>query len=340
MEVKVELGRLHAFVTGSLQRLDVPEGDASVVADSLVDAEATGQSGHGLIRFPFLLSRLKAGRIQPRPDMRLTHDATSSALLDADNGLGPVAGTRAMAIAAEKARVSGVGLCAVRRSNHLGAMGFYVEKGARDGLIALALSNTPPAMAAPGARLPFLGTNPIAAAFPTRDSPVVIDLATSQVARGRILKAARSGEAIPSGWGLDVEGRSTMDPAEAITGSLVPLGGAKGFALAMIVEALTGVLAGAAVGPQVGGTYLNSDRESDVGHCFIAIDGEALAPGSIDRMTALAADIRSLEPIDPAQPVRVPGDRRRRELDIRRASGVDVSQELIAELEAAAGANI
>src|SRR5260370_18478534 len=105
--------------------------------------------------------------------------------------------------------------------------------------MALGFSNPPPAMAARGASLPFLGTNPIAAAFPTRDSPVVIDLATSQVARGRILKAARSGEPIPPGWGLDVEGRSTTDPAEAIRGSLGPLGRAKGFAVARILTALT-----------------------------------------------------------------------------------------------------
>lgn len=338
--MKVQLDRLHAFVATSLAQLDVPEADAALVADSLVDAEATGQSGHGLIRLPFLLSRLKAGLIQPRPAMLVVQETSASALLDGGNGLGPVVGTRAIAIAVTKARGAGAGVCAVRRSNHLGAMGFYVDRAARDGVIALGFSNTPPAMAPPGAKLPFLGTNPIAAAFPTLDSPVVIDLATSQVARGRILKAARLGEAIPSGWGLDATGRSTTDPAEAINGSLAPLGGAKGFALATMVEALTGVLAGAAVGPQVGGTYLNSDRESEVGHCFVAIDAEAIAPGFAGRMTALAQAIRSLEPIDAQRPVRVSGDRRLREANARRADGVELADDLVAELEQATGTNI
>src|SRR5260370_28457483 len=167
--------------------------------------------------------------------------------------------------------------------------------------MALGFSNPPPAMAARGASLPFMGRNPVRAAFPARDPPVVVGLAPSQVARGRILKAARLGEAIPSGWGLDAKGRSTTDPAEAINGSLAPLGGAKGFALATMVEALTGVLAGAAVGPQVGGTYLNSDKDSDVGHCFIAIDAEAIAPGFAGRRTGLAAAIRSLDAMEGGQ---------------------------------------
>lgn len=335
-----ELDRLHGFVTRSLVRRGVPEPDAGVVADSLIDAEATGQSGHGLIRLPFLLSRLRAGLIDPHPMQRLVHETTSTALLDGGNGLGPVVAKTAMAIASAKARASGVGLCAVRRSNHLGALGFYVESAALDGLIALAFTNTPPAMAPPGGRTAFLGTNPIAAGLPALDSPVVVDLATSQVARGRILKAARSKDPIPAGWALDSQGRSTTDAAEAIEGSLVPLGGAKGFALATLVEALTGVLAGAAVGPEVGGTYLNSERESNVGHCFIVIDPAAFGGGFAERMTALADDIRRAEPIDPNRPVRLPGDRRRQESSARRAHGVELSADLVTELEKTAEVNI
>ena len=332
--------RLLSFVSRALSRLDIPEADAALVAGSLVDADAAGQSGHGLIRLPFLLSRLKSGHIATHPDVRLIHETPSVALLDGGNGLGPVVGSRAIKIAVDKARATGAALCAVRRSNHLGAMGFYVERAAREGMITIGLSNTPPAMAPPGAHDPFLGTNPIAAAFPTKSTPVVVDLATSQVARGRILKAARNGEPIPHGWAVDAGGRTTTDPVTALQGSLVPLGGAKGFALALIVEALTGVLAGAAVGRAVGGTYMNTDQESNVGHTFIAIDPSAASDGFPDRMHALAEAVRKLEPVDPTRPVRMPGDRRQTDSQRNRAEGIELSNDLVAELEEAAGINI
>jgi LDH2 family malate/lactate/ureidoglycolate dehydrogenase len=335
--VKIPPDRLHRFITETLRDLDVPAGDASVVADSLVEAELEGQSGHGAIRFPFVLSRLKAGLISPRPAMRIMNESPAAALLDGGNGLGPVVGMRALAIAEAKARTQGVGVCAVRRSNHLGSVGFYVSKAAANGVIAFGFGNTPPAMAPPGGATPVLGTNPIAAAFPTRGEPMVVDLATSQVARGRILKAAHIGEAIPAGWALDSKGKDTTDPDQALKGSLKPLGGAKGFALALIVEALSGVLAGAAVGPDVGGTYINTDRESNLGLCFLVIDPAALDAGFAERMTALADVIRAVEPLDARAPVRVPGDRRRLESAARRADGIELADQLVSDLESAGG---
>jgi len=335
--VKFEPDRLHRFITESLVDLDVAPDDASIVAESLVEAELEGQSGHGAIRFPFVLSRLRAGLIDPHPIMRVISNSPAAALLDGGNGLGPVVGMRALAIAQEKARAEGIGLCAARRSNHLGSVGFYVNIAAMNGMIALGFGNTPPAMAPPGGATPILGTNPIAAAFPTRDAPVVVDLATSQVARGRILKAARNGESMPAGWGIDASGNETTNPDEALKGSLVPLGGAKGFALALMVEALSGVLAGAAVGPEVGGTYVNSDKESNLGLCFIVIDPGAIDAGFREQMTALAEVIRALEPLDPAHPIRVPGDRRRLESAARRTAGIDLADRLVSDLEKAGG---
>ena len=152
----------------------------------------------------------------------------------------------------------------------------------------------------------------------------------SQVARGHILKAARLGEPIPEGWAVDAEGRPTTDPEAAIDGSLLPLGGDKGFALALLVEVLSGVLAGAAVGPEVAGTFTPSDRESNVGHCFLALDAEAIAPGFAARMERLAVDLRRAGG-------RAPGDRRHAERARRQASGIDLASELVANLEQRAG---
>jgi (2R)-3-sulfolactate dehydrogenase (NADP+) len=158
-------------------------------------------------------------------------------------------------------------------------------------------------------------------------------MATSQVARGHILRAASIGEPIPEGWAVDAEGQPTTDAAAAIEGSLLPLGGDKGFALALLVEVLSGVLSGAAIGPQVTGTYLAADRESNVGHCFMAIDPEAFAPGFVTRMDGLVADLRRLGG-------RAPGDRRHRERVSRLAEGVELRQELVAELRELAGRDL
>jgi len=296
-----------------------------LVADCLVDAELEGQASHGFIRLPFVLDRLRVGLINPRPSMRLTRGRAAVAVLDADNCLGPVAGMRAVEAATEQALAVGAGVVAVRRSNHLGSLGFYLRRFTASRVIGLAFTNTPPAMPPPGGRTPYLGTNPIAAGFPTSGEPVIVDLATSQVARGRILKAAQVGEQIPEGWALDAVGQPTTDPEAAIEGSLLPLGGHKGFALALLVEVLSGVLSAAAVGPEVSGTFVESDRESNVGHCLVAIDPAALVPGFAERMDRLTEDIRRLGG-------RVPGDRRHSERARRLTDGIDLSDELVEEL--------
>lgn len=316
---------LRQLAADALNARDVPSADAVLVADSLVDAELEGQASHGFIRLPFVLARLRVGLINPRPSMRLTRGRAAVAVLDADNCLGPVAGMRAVEAATEQALAVGAGVVAVRRSNHLGSLGFYLRRFTASRVIGLAFTNTPPAMPPPGGRTPYLGTNPIAAGFPTSGEPVIVDLATSQVARGRILKAAQVGEQIPEGWALNAVGQPTRDPEAAIEGSLLPLGGHKGFALALLVEVLSGVLSAAGVGPEVSGTFVESDRESNVGHCVVAIDPAPLVPGFAERMDRLTEDIRRLGG-------RVPGDRRHSERARRLTEGIDLSDELVEEL--------
>lgn len=330
--MKIAADRLvrHA-VTGLLARA-VPQGDAVTVAECLIDADLEGQASHGMLRLPFLLRRLDSGLINPRPRITIVESRPATALIDGDNALGPVAGVAALDATVTKARTAGSATVTVRRSNHLGSMGFYVKRGSSQGLITFGFSNTPPAMAPPGGRTAFLGTNPIACGIPTSGAPVVVDMATSQVARGRILKAAAAGTPIPVGWALDPEGRPTVEPGEALAGSLVPLGGAKGFALALVVEVLTGVLAGAGVGPDVAGTFDVSTRPSDVGHCFFAIDPDAFGSGFRSRMDRLSHAIRQIPPTDPAQPVRMPGDRRIQERADRQRDGIEISENLAREL--------
>jgi (2R)-3-sulfolactate dehydrogenase (NADP+) len=321
--------QLVAAVTARLVALRVPRADAEIVADSLVEAELEDHGSHGLLRLPAMVERLQAGQINPEPAMRVLAGRPATALLDADNGLGPLAGVRAVELAADRARAAGAGVVAVRRSNHLGALGYYVRRLAGRGFVGLAFTNSPPAMAPPGGRVPFLGTNPIAAAFPTTADPVVVDLATSQVARGRIRMAARTGEAIPEGWALGGAWTPTTDAGEAMAGLLLPLGGYKGFALALLVELLGGVLGAEGAAPDacrpVPGTH-----GGDVGHCFVAIDPGGLAPGFAERSSRVADELRALGG-------RVPGEHRLVERARRLAAGIDLPGELVADLRERAG---
>lgn len=326
-------GRLRTFTIACYTSLGVSPEDAAVAAQCIVDADLEGQGSHGMLRLPFYARRIAAGQISAKPQMQVLNRRSASALLEAGNGLGPVAGLRGMDIACDLAADAGAGLCAVRGGNHLGLMSFYVSHGARRGFLALAFSNTPPGVAPPGGRRPLLGTNPIAAAIPTSGPPVVIDMATTQVARGRVLKASLTGQSIPPGWALDSKGHVTTDAKAALAGSMISLGGAKGFTLALLVEILTGVLAGAGVSHEVGGTFVASERPSNVGHSFLAIDPTAFAEGFTARVEMLCELIRTSQPADPAVPVRVPGDRRHRLRAEAEVRGVEVGDELLGELD-------
>ncbi|MGH7910165.1 MAG: Ldh family oxidoreductase [Candidatus Dormibacteraceae bacterium] len=310
----------------ALEREDVPRPDAELAACCLVDAELEGQGSHGLIRFPPLLERIRKGVIAARPRM-VVEGAGALRRLDAGNALGQVAGVRAVDLAVELAREHGTGLVAVRGSNHLGALDFYVRRAAAKDLVALAFSNTPPAMAAPGTGTRYLGTNPIAAAFPTEGEPIVVDMGTSQAARGRVVEAQRAGRSIPEGWAIDAAGRSTTDPAAGLGGSMVPMGGEKGFALALLVELLAAALPDAAIGPQAG---RSEGVPMGLGHAFWVIDPSAAAPGFAARAQGVVEDLHALG-------ARVPGDRRREERARREAAGLEIPDHLRSELERTLG---
>lgn len=309
----------------ALEAEGVPSGDAALTAESLVDAEIGGQASHGLIRFPLLLQRLRDRSIAARPAMTV-HGTGSVRRLDAGGGIGQVAGARALDLAADLAHEHGTGLVAVHGSSHLGALDFFVRRAAGRGLVALAFSNTPPAMAAPGTGTPYLGTNPIAAGFPTAGDPVIVDMGTSQAARGRVVAAQRAGRSIPEGWAVDAEGRPTTDPTVALAGSMVPMGGAKGFALALVVEMLSSVLSGAATGPHIS----RPEGPTDVGHAFWAIDPDAAAEGFRDRAQAVVDELHALG-------ARIPGERRRLERARGEMEGLDVPDHVLRELEDATG---
>jgi LDH2 family malate/lactate/ureidoglycolate dehydrogenase len=234
------------------------------------------------------------------------------------------------------ARDHGVAAATICRSQHCGALSYYCDRAAAAGMILVAMTNGEPAMSPAGGCQACFGTNPIAASFPTgKGFPVSIDLATSHVARGNIIAAAKAGRAIPEDWALDAEGRPTTDAAAALAGTVLTMAGHKGYALAMLVELFSGVLSGAAVGDQVGSMYKHWDRHQDVGHWLVLVDIQAFLPldhfrqridTTIDRIKAG----RRRPGVDE---VLVPGERSHRRAEYHRRHGIPISPETLAELE-------
>lgn len=314
-EVRHPPGELERFCREVLLRLGVPPEDAAVAAGSLVRAELEGAGSHGLGRLPVYARRIREGRIQARPRVRVERVGGCVLRVDGGNGLGRVVSYRALEAATPVARELGMAGVAVRRSNHFGAASFYCQIACQKQMALIATTNSPPGIAPWGGREALLGTNPIAVGFPVKGGPPLIaDLSSSVVARGRIMLAAREGRKIPEGWAVDSSGNPTTDPEEALEGAVLPFGGAKGYALALAVEALAGVLSGASSSPEVGNLYRDGDPPADVGHLFILIDVGRWMPLEeyYARMGRLLGRIKSSPKARGAEEILYPGERRHR----------------------------
>jgi (2R)-3-sulfolactate dehydrogenase (NADP+) len=266
---------------------------------------------------------------------RIVHERGGAALIDAGSGLAFPACALAVEQAAIRAREHGVTFVGVTNSHHFGAAAYHLEALADAGLVALALSNSPAAMPAWGGKRPLFGTNPIAAVFPRRGGArLVIDLSLSQVARGKLMIAARDNQPIPLGWALDAEGQPTTDPKAGLAGSMLPAGGVKGAMLALIVELLACALTGAHFGFETESFFVDDGGPARLGQAFLAIDPGALAGNDayLDRVETLVDAMLEDEG------VRLPGERRRKLRDEALKHGVDLPDALMAQLREMAGA--
>lgn len=301
---------LLAFSSAVLERLNVPAEDACQVAECLLLAELRGVDSHGLIRLPVYANRLQAKVVKARPDIVVHSRYPAVALVDGDNGLGPVVGTRAMEAAIDLAKISGIGLVGVRRSNHFGAAAFYVEKAVRQGYIGYATSNAPPNMAAFGGRERFLGTNPIAIGIPAgQEMPLIFDASTSVAARGKIIAAAQRKSPIPEGWAIDPQGRPTTDPQAALAGAVLPFGGPKGSAISFIIDIMCGVLTGAGFALHLN-TLENLNAEQGLGQLFGAFRTDLFisAEGFCRRMDDELCMLKAAAPAPGVPRVMAPGE--------------------------------
>ncbi|MCL4747759.1 MAG: Ldh family oxidoreductase [Burkholderiaceae bacterium] len=313
------------------------EAMARSTARALVAAEAEGLGSHGLSRVPQYASFLRNGRADGDAVPAIVADRAACALVDARDGLAFPACELAVATAIAKARDAGVAFVAVTNSHHFGVAAHHLEEVAAAGMVGLALGNSPAAMPVPGGRRALLGTNPIAAAFPRPGAdPLVIDLSLSEVARGKVMLAAREKRAIPPGWALDAQGEPTTDAQAALAGSMLPFGsgagGVKGGMLALIVELLVTTLTGARFGAEADSFFVDAGNRPRIGQAFLAIDPRALAGRGVydERIEALVAAMLD----EPG--VRLPGARRRA-IGVRAGSaGIEIGDALLAQLEALA----
>ncbi len=322
------------LVVRALERSGASPGQAGPTARALVAAEADGQGGHGLSRVPSYVAQLRSGKVDGRAVPRLERLTPAASRVDAGGGFAYPALDMAGEALAASAKRQAVAVAAVRRSHHFGQAGAHVERLADAGLVALLFGNSPRAMAFHGGTGgPRLGTNPLAFAAPIPGrAPMVVDLATSAVARGRIVAAGKARRPIPEGWAVDAQGAATTDPDAALAGSLLPLDGAKGSALALMIEVLAAALTGSAFGWEASSLFEAAGAPPDLGQCLLALDPGALSGGGFGaRMADLAAAVAE-------DGARLPGDRRLEARTKAAARGIAAPEALHDEIHALAKA--
>jgi len=325
--MKMTAEEVHELIAGALRRSKTSEANAASVADALVAAELAGQGGHGLRRVAAYCAQARSGKVDGFATPNSEQTRPGALAVDAANGFAYPALDLAVEWLPEAARRQGTAIAGIRRSHHCGVAGVPMERLAKQGVVGLLVGNSPGAMAPWGARRALFGTDPIAFAAPVEGAdPIVVDVSLSKVARGKIMAAAQKGESIPEGWALDAEGRPTTDPKAGLAGTMVPLGDAKGTALALMVELLCAGLTGANYGYEATSFFDAEGTPPGVGQTLIAIDPTAFGQNALSRFAVMADAVASSEG------ARLPG-RRRQEIRARLLrDGIAVDDALAAEI--------
>jgi (2R)-3-sulfolactate dehydrogenase (NADP+) len=332
---KVGLSELAALATRALESAGAGAGMAGVTAQALVAADAQGLASHGVVRVPQYAAHLRLGRVDGKAVAKVVRARGGAVLVDAADGLAFPGCALAIAEAIARAREHGVAFAAVTNSHHFGAAAHHIEPVAAEGMVGVAFGNSPSAMPAWGGRHAIFGTNPIAAVFPRRSvPPLVVDLSLSEVARGKLMVAAREGKPIPPGWALDKDGNPTTDPKAGLEGMMLPAGGVKGAMLALVVELLCCALTGAHMGFEADTFFSEAGNRPKIGQAFLVIDPGALAGHDVfhERVETLVATMLR----DPD--VRLPGARRQSLAARAAREGVEVPQLLFDQIRQLAGA--
>ncbi|MEU0383185.1 Ldh family oxidoreductase [Streptomyces chartreusis] len=317
------------FAADTTEAYGVPSADAHLLADSLVTAELWGHPSHGMLRLPWYLDRVASGATATVAAPEVVTDNGAVLVVDGHDGLGQVLTDRAVTLGVDRARRHGISAVAVRNSGHFGTAAYFTRKAAEQGCVALLATNASPAMAPWGGREKRVGTNPWSVAAPGgRYGTVVMDIANTAVARGKIYHAKERGEPIPDGWAADADGVPTTDPRRAIEGLILPMAGHKGYAISFMFDVLAGVLTGSAFGSAVVGPYRSTGR-SGVGHLLICVDIRSMAdPAEFEqRMEALIEETKSTPTAPGTAEIFVPGEPEIRTAERLRTEGITLADD-------------
>jgi len=325
---------LESLARRALERAGAHPAMAAATARALVYADARGLASHGVARIGQYATHLANGRADGSAQPAIVKEKGGAVLIDARCGLAYPACALAADEAIRRAREHGVAVAAVTNSHHFGVAAYHLASIAAAGHVGLAFGNSPAAMAVAGGKRALLGTNPVAAAFPRRQGePMVVDLSLSEVARGKVMVAAKEGRAIPLGWALDRHGNATTDAKAALEGSMLPMGGTKGAMLALVVELLVTALTGAAFGFEASSFFVDAGNRPRLGQAFLAFDPDALAGRAVylERIETLVTEMEKDDG------VRLPGYRRDALAARSAAAGIELPPAVADDLRRRAG---
>lgn len=331
---RIRADRLLEFSTAAYVKAGMPPEDARLVADTLVQADLWGHQSHGVMRLPWYLARLKSGVAKAVAEPEFIVDVGAVGVLDGHDGMGQVVTAHAAHDVIRRAKAHGIGAVAVRNSNHFGTAMYYTLMAPPQGCIMFVSTNASPSMAPWGGREKVVGNNPWSWAAPAgRHAPMVLDIANTAVARGKVYLARQKGLPIPEGWAINAAGEPTTDPVEALDGIIQPMAGHKGYAISLIMDVLSGVLTGSEFGAGVAGPY-QPDKRSGAGHLLIALNVEVFQPLAAfnSRIEAMIRSLRNVKLAKGVEEVFYPGEIEARN-DVRhRAEGLELPADTLKDL--------
>lgn len=327
--MRVDHKKLTEHCAALLIRAGACSDHARITAEGLVEADLCGVETHGVSRMEVYLKRLETGAVRGEGIFTIVKEYAGAALCDGGGALGQVTAGKAMALAVEKAKTAGCYTVFVRNSSHYGMAAIYARMAAEQGLVGITATNAPPALAPWGSHEAYFGPNPLAIAVPGKNGTAFcLDMAPSIIPRGKLMLAIQKGESIPEGWAVDKEGNPTTDPRLAWEGTLLPIGGPKGAGLTMSLDALCGLLPGAAFGPHIGNLFNDMSRTQDVGHVFTAIDPELFTgrEAFVEGVERMLREIKALPKNPGVSEIFAPGEIELGKKADRMHSGIELAQ--------------
>lgn len=331
--------QLKEFSKNIMCKAGLSEAESRVFSDSLLKAEMRGVTSHGLTRLSTYAKRVELGLVASNVEPEIIHDGGSILSIDGKNGMGAWIGTRVMELCIQRAHERGNCFATVCGGNHFGYAAYFAEQAAQKNMVGFAIANGPKAIPPTGGVKPLLGTNPVAICIPAgRYRPLVLDMATSAVARGKVALAKKNGTSIPEGWGVDSEGKPTTDPNAVLSGgSMLPMAGPKGYAIALIVELLCSCLSGAQNGQTLGSFY-DYTRTQNTGYCFGALDISKIIDIDVlkSRVDELFDSMKACPRAAGVAQIMIPGEIEYNKYEASRKNGITLSPAVTDDLKNAA----